>query len=492
MLLLAETIRLNKPVVVPPPMIFNGNNYHSIEDFFYFFERFCLVKYGNDEVSWLQVLPEFLTGECKCIVDSFGRSKEVVYQTVKQRILKECHFGSLRCDYYSRFVKTSRNKGETLLCYLIRLEVLVAKIPFVDTFDLGSLIRVNLLNSLSAPVLRSVERQIGYLDNISNEKLVRIAGIIESQLVNPELDTVKTVSFADICLPVTIKPKAKRIKCYRCGILGHIKRNCRVMLHERKVQKHCGKLSEHFGGGNQCKKTDETTSQEKHTKRSSKRFPSGKRVVKNGRMYQGSRLCTSDSVEEWSRKPLSSFGAKKHLVPNCDVTFPEIQNPKIPNPDSDHVVEKPVITRPKEGGLLDRSGPVSILCLPGKPNDPSPTPRSTLNMYEKNHHEYDLHNNLDWDVGFDDKNLQDSEVISLNESFSSSLNLNGIFHSEDVDWCDEQESGYSSTDSRVSGSFSCSEKKLDKETPAFSDGFDCSLLSFGNMSYYEFELSQIV
>ena len=89
----------------------------------------------------------------------------------------------------------------------------------------------------------------------------------------------------------------------------------------------------------------------------------------------------------------------------------------------------------------------------------------------------------------DEENLRDSEVISLKESFSSSLNLNGIFHSEGVDGCDEQESGYSSADSRVSGSFSCSEKKLDIKTPAFSDGFDCTLLSFGNISHYEFELS---
>ena len=114
-LLLAETIRSNKLVLVPPPVIFNGNNYHSIEDFFYFFERFCLGKYGNDEVSWLQILPDFLCGEIKSVVDSFGRSKEVVYQTVKLRLIKECNFRNFNDDCYSRFLKTVRKSGESLV-----------------------------------------------------------------------------------------------------------------------------------------------------------------------------------------------------------------------------------------------------------------------------------------------------------------------------------------------------------------------------------------
>ena len=486
-LLLAETIRSIKPVLVPSPVIFDGNSYHSIEDFFYFFERFCSVTYGDDEVSWLQVLPDFLTGEYKCIVDSFGRSKEGVYQTVKQRLLKEFNFGNLRCDYYSRFVKTSRNRGETLLCYFIRLEVLATKIPFVNAVDCGSLVRVNLLNSLRDSVKRNVERQIGYLDDISNEKLVRIAGIIESQLVDPQSDTVKSVSFTDICLPVTIKPKAKRIKCYRCGMLGHIRRNCLVVFHKRKPP---GKLPEHSCEGNRGKKY-ETTSRQKSTKRSNKPFPSGKRVSKSSRMYQGSRFCTSDSGKECPNKPLRSYGAKKYLVPNGDMEYPDIPNLKIPNLNGDHVIEKPVITCLKEGGLLDRSGPLSILCLPGKSNDPSPTPQSTSNVQEKNYCERDMHNNLDWDAGLSDGNVQDSEVINLNDSFASSLNLNCIFQSEN-DVRDEKESGYSSADSCISGSFSCSENKFDDEMPAFSDGFDCSLLSFGNISYYELELNHNV
>ena len=233
-LLLAEAIRLNKPVLVPPPMKFNGHNYHSIEDFFYFFERFCSVKYGNDEVSWLQILPDFLCGESKCVVDSFGRSKEVIYQTVKLRLIKESNFGRMDDGCYSRFVKTVRKNGESLRCFSIRLEVLAGRIPHLHTGTTEALIRGSLLRSLSEDMIGKLNVQLGHLDGVSNETLVIVASILESQLVNSESDAMKSVSFADICLPVTTKPKAKRIKCYRCGMLGHIRRNCWVALHRRK------------------------------------------------------------------------------------------------------------------------------------------------------------------------------------------------------------------------------------------------------------------
>ena len=48
---------------VPPPEIYNCNIYGSIEDFLFIFEKFCLSVYGDDELSWLQVLPSFLIGE---------------------------------------------------------------------------------------------------------------------------------------------------------------------------------------------------------------------------------------------------------------------------------------------------------------------------------------------------------------------------------------------------------------------------------------------
>ena len=88
---------------IPPPEQFDGKNYHSIDDFFYFYERFCQAIYGKDNVSWLQVLPDFLYGEYKSIVEAFGRSKDVSYETVKCRLIKEIRFQSIGDTCFCNF-----------------------------------------------------------------------------------------------------------------------------------------------------------------------------------------------------------------------------------------------------------------------------------------------------------------------------------------------------------------------------------------------------
>ena len=237
------------------------------------------------------------------------------------------------------------------------------------------------------------------------------------------------------------------------------------------------------------KKPNEATSRQKR-KHSSKRYPLVKRIGENSQL--GSGLCNFHSGNNWPNEVQSSnSGGKKHLVPKHDlIKYHEDPNPKHSKLDADPVIDKPIVAHPKNNCFPDCNGPISIQCFPGKLNDTSPTPQTTMKVHEKNYYERDFHNNLDWDVGLDDGNVQDSEVINLNDSFASSLNLNGIFHSENLDVHDEHESGYSSSDSRISGAFLCSEQKMGSEVPKFSDWFDCSLLSFGNISYLEFPLGQ--
>ena len=51
-------------VKVPPPHIYRGfEDSISIELFFEMFERHCISIYRESNVSWLQVLPNFLSGE---------------------------------------------------------------------------------------------------------------------------------------------------------------------------------------------------------------------------------------------------------------------------------------------------------------------------------------------------------------------------------------------------------------------------------------------
>ena len=479
--LLTEAVRAMKPVTVPPPKPYDENSYHSIEDFIYFFERFCVATYGNDSISWLQVLPEFLRGESKCIVESFGRCKQTSYETVKHRLLKTCQLRDIGDDHYSRFFKTKRLDGESLVCYCIRLEVMASKIPLLDSVSRDALVRGNLCKSLADHVARNLNIQIGYLNSVSNDTLVTIASALEAQLgkIIPELPQI--AACANICLQVTNeKPRAKRLKCYRCGLRGHIKRNCRVKLHERKVPKPCGKRPGNvdIGKGIDCnpfRKSVKTTLQKKYPKRSNKCFPSGK----NNRIYEGS-VSTSSSDKDWKNKPRSSTGAKEYFVPNCDVELPEI--PKLPNSNVDAVVANPISTHPEENGLFNCSGPIPNLCFPGNISDPYPITQINLDMHEGIPCEHDSQIDMDWD-------MEATDGI-LNDSFLSSFNLDGIFDSDGIDVREQNESGYSSSDSCIS--VSCSEQKIESKLPKFSDGFDCSLLSFGNISYYEFPLNQNV
>ena len=490
--LLTEAVKSMKPVIVPQPIVYDDSSYHSIEDFFYFYERFCNATYGDDSISWLQILPEFLFGESKYIVESFDRCEQNSYETVKQQLIKICKFRDIGDDHYSRFFKTIRHNGESLMCYCIRLEVMAIKIPLLDPASCDALVRGGLLKSLAEPVFRNLNIQIGHLNLVSNETLVTIASALESQLAKTTPELPQITASANVFLPVTNdKPKAKYTKCYRCGILGHIERNCRVVLNRLRVKDPHGKLPERCGKsedkncrGNASKKSFETTlteSRQRNLKRSSKLFQSCRRVGRNDKVYQGSR-CTSSLGNERKNKVHGSNDAEKHFVPKCYVKSPEIPNPKLTNTKGDPVIEKPIFTHPKEGGFFNCSAPIPNPCFPGNINETSLTRLTTLVMHEKNPYEQDLQINMDWDMEATDE--------TLNDSFSSSFNLDGIFNSDSIDVREENESGYSSSDSCISVSYS--EQKIESKVPIFSDGFDCSLLSFSNISYNEFPLSQNV
>ena len=139
--LLTDAVQYLKPVLVPSPYIFDGTNYDSMEDFLYFFERYALATYGNDTVSWLQILPEFLCGDFKNFVNAFGRSKDILYVTVGDRLLSELNFRTVGDDNHARFLNLVHKQGETLTCYFIRLEVSARKIPYVTPVNTEALVR---------------------------------------------------------------------------------------------------------------------------------------------------------------------------------------------------------------------------------------------------------------------------------------------------------------------------------------------------------------
>ena len=91
------------------------------------------------------------------------------------------------------------------------------RIPNMSSSTTEALIRGHLLKTLSADLVDKLNVQLGHLDGVSNETLVIAASILESQLGNST--PPKMVACNNASLPVFIKPKARQIKCFRCGML---------------------------------------------------------------------------------------------------------------------------------------------------------------------------------------------------------------------------------------------------------------------------------
>ena len=78
--------------------------------------------------------------------------------------------------------------------------------------------QLNFLKSLLDHIVDKLKVQFGNLDNVSDENLVIVAIILESQTGAVEPPIVGCSS--RIILPLS-KPTLKWVKCYRCGLLGY-------------------------------------------------------------------------------------------------------------------------------------------------------------------------------------------------------------------------------------------------------------------------------
>ena len=70
---------------IPPPTEFTGIG--RVECFFEHFERYARCLYKQDTDSYLKILPQFLCGEAREVVNSFGFGSEASYETVKERVI---------------------------------------------------------------------------------------------------------------------------------------------------------------------------------------------------------------------------------------------------------------------------------------------------------------------------------------------------------------------------------------------------------------------
>ena len=109
-------------VRIPPPAEFTGVG--RIECFFEHFERYARCLYKEDTDSYRKILPQFLRGEAREIVNSFGYGSEASYETVKERVITVLNEKkTIGTNAFSELLAMSREPDESLTCYRIRLEV---------------------------------------------------------------------------------------------------------------------------------------------------------------------------------------------------------------------------------------------------------------------------------------------------------------------------------------------------------------------------------
>ena len=141
---------------VPPPSPYPSSEIEgNIIDFFNKFERYAASLYGNDDTSYLQILPNFLEGESKNIVKAFGTSAS--YPIVKDRLILEfTQRNILGSNQYTDLFNTHRKHEESLLCYSLRLMRMAEKIPNSTKETKNELVKLKFLSVLSTTVAKKL------------------------------------------------------------------------------------------------------------------------------------------------------------------------------------------------------------------------------------------------------------------------------------------------------------------------------------------------
>ena len=218
---------------VPPPYVFNGSQGY-IEDFIFLFERYCLSEYGEDQLSWLQVLPLFLEGEPRDIVVAFGLDSNISYNMVKERLKWELKEIGLQDRFYLQFCTATKNINESYSCFSIRLEVLLGRVSYLTSDVQRFLVISKFLSCLPQHILDKVTIEVALQSNVTIRQLVTLVKNIHMVVDGTGNDTE-----AEVLVTEDLSSRKKfpnRNKCFRCKLFGHFKVNCTAKV---KYCKYC-------------------------------------------------------------------------------------------------------------------------------------------------------------------------------------------------------------------------------------------------------------
>ena len=167
---------------VPPPAIYDGHG--NVENFFQRFEEYAEAVYGNNGGHLLQILPSFLSGEAKNIVNSFGTGGTITYNIVKQRLIAEMSKSNLGDNALSAFYSAAKRSGESLLCYSIRLTSLASRVADVPEAHREVMVKSKFISGLSENTIKQLSIRYGDNQEVGLADAVRLAQLLEED-VNP-------------------------------------------------------------------------------------------------------------------------------------------------------------------------------------------------------------------------------------------------------------------------------------------------------------------